>query len=243
MNLKNSLLIIFILNFSSLFAQDLWKIEYEVYDKIFFDDADKQIQDDLKQNNARPKFYAFLFDTNQSFFSEIERINNNQNNSSISMSMSTIDNNIYIDYQSKEFKIEGNYANKKFLVKDNLPQYNWIIQREKKEISGIKVTKATLNYENTDIEAWFASDIQPKGGPVYFNGLPGLILELKSYTKLEGERYETTFTLIKIDKASQNEKIVVPSKGTVMTEKEKMEFIKEANKKMMETYQNKVDKD
>ena len=223
-----------------LFAQSLWKVEYETYDKIFFDEKDPVYKAELDKNNSTPKYYQLLFDEKQSFFKEIERIDNSQNKSSTSMS--TIDDNIYIDYKSAQCKIEGNYANKNILIVDNLPQYTWKISRDSKGILGIKVKKATTEYKDSKIEAWFASTLQPKGGPIFFNGLPGLILELKAVTNLKDESYETTFKVINIKEASKNEVIKIPSKGEKMTQKEKDDFIKEANRKMMEAYNNKVDK-
>ena len=47
---------------------------------------------------------------------------------------------------------------------------------------------------------------------------------------------------ININEASKNETIKIPSKGEKMTQKEKDDFVKEANRKMMEAYSNKVDK-
>ena len=156
--------------------------------------------------------------------------------------MSTIDNNIYIDYKSAQYKIEGNYANKNILVIDSLPKYTWKITREPKKILGISVKKATTDYNNSKIEVWFAPTLKSKGGPVFFNGLPGLILELKATKILKDESYETTFRAINIKEASKTETIKIPSKGEKMTQKEKDDFIKEANRKMMEAYNNKVDK-
>ena len=190
-----------------LFAQSLWKVEYETYDKIFFDEKDPVYKAELDKNNSTPKYYQLLFDEKQSFFKEIERIDNSQNKSSTSMS--TIDDNIYIDYKSAQYKIEGNYANKNILIVDNLPQYTWKISRDSKEILGIKVKKATTEYKDSKIEAWFASTLQPKGGPIFFNGLPGLILELKAVTNLKDESYETTFKVINIKEASKNEVIIL----------------------------------
>ena len=239
--MKIKVLFLIMITFSQvLFAQSLWKVEYETYDKIFFDEKDPVYKAELDKNNSTPKYYQLLFDEKQSFFKEIERIDNSQNKSS--MSMSTIDNNIYIDYKSAQYKIEGNYANKNILIVDNLPQYTWKISRDSKEILGIKVKKATTEYKDSKIEAWFASTLQPKGGPIFFNGLPGLILELKAVTNLKDESYETTFKVINIKEASKNEVIKIPSKGEKMTQKEKDDFIKEANRKMMEAYNNKVDK-
>lgn len=238
----NKVLLLFLTIFSqSLFAQNLWKIEYETYDKIFFDEKDPIFKTELDKHNSTPKYYQLLFDENYSFFTEVIRIDNSQSQSS--MSMSTIDDNIYIDYKNSQYKIEGNYANKNILIIDNLPKYTWTISREAKEILGIKVKKATAEYKDSKIEVWFAPTLQPKGGPIFFNGLPGLILELKAVTTMKDESYETTFRAINIKEASKNEVIKIPSKGQKMTQIEKDDFVKEANRKMMEAYNNKVSKD
>ncbi|MFV0139199.1 GLPGLI family protein [Empedobacter falsenii] len=242
--MKNKYLLFFLTLFSPcLFAQNLWKVEYETYDKIFFEENDPVFKAELDKNNSTPKYYQLLFDENQSFFNEIIRINNSQDQSSAKMSMSTIDNNIYIDYKILQYKIEGNYANKNILIIDNLPKYTWKISRESKEILGITVKKATTEYKDSKIEAWFAPSLKPKGGPVFFNGLPGLILELKAVTNMKDESYEITFKAINLIEASKNEKIKIPSKGQKMTQKETDDFVREANQKIMEASSNKVEKD
>jgi len=225
--MKLKALLFFLMIFSPfLFAQNLWKVEYETYDKMFFDEKDPVFKAELDKNNSTPKYYQLLFSQNQS-----------------SMSMSTIDDNIYIDYKTSQYKIEGNYVNKNILIIDNLPKYTWTISRESKEILGIKVKKAITEYKDSKIEVWFAPTLQPKGGPIFFNGLPGLILELKAVTTMKDESYETIFRAINIKEASKNEVIKIPSKGQKMTQIEKDDFVKEANKKMMEAYNNKVSKD
>mgnify|MGYP006929041760 FL=1 len=60
---------------------------------------------------------------------------------------------------------------------------------------------------------------------------------------MKDESYETIFRAINIKEASKNEVIKIPSKGQKMTQIEKDDFVKEANKKMMEAYNNKVSKD
>lgn len=241
MNLKYLLTLISLFNISFLFAQDLWKIEYEVYDKIFFDEKDLVFKAELDKHNSTPKYYSLLFNENHSFFNEIERIDNSQSKSSISMS--TIENNIYIDHKLVQYKSEGNYGNKRILIVDNLPKYSWTISRDSKDILGIKVKKAVTEYKDSKIEAWFAPALQPKGGPIFFNGLPGLILELKATTIMKDESYETIFRAINIKEASKNEMIRIPSKGQKMTKKEFDEFAKEVNRKMMEVTNNGVQKD
>ncbi|GEM52217.1 GLPGLI family protein [Empedobacter brevis NBRC 14943 = ATCC 43319] len=225
----------------AVFAQNLWKVEYETYDKIFLDEKDANFKAELDKNNSTPKYYALLFDENQSYFSEIERIKNEQNQSS--MSMSTITDHIYIDYKNSKYMIEDNYLNKNVLITDHLPTYNWTISRETKQLLGITVRKAMTEHQNSKIEAWFASTLQPKGGPVFFNGLPGLILELKAETMLEDEQYETVFKAIHVKEASKREKIKIPSKGQKMTQKEADDFVKEANRKIVEASGNRVEKD
>ena len=239
--MKLKALLFFLTIFSPfLFAQNLWKVEYETYDKIFFDEKDPVFKAELDKNNSTPKYYQLLFDENHSFFNEVVRIDNSQSKSSVSMS--TIDDNIYIDYKTLQYKIEGNYANKNILIIDNLPKYTWTISRESKEILGVKVKKATTEYKDSKIEAWFAPTLQPKGGPIFFNGLPGLILELKAVTTMKDESYETTFRAINIKEASKNEPIKLPSKGQKMTQIEIDYFVKEVNRKMMEANNSKVDK-
>ncbi|MGV4438498.1 GLPGLI family protein [Ornithobacterium rhinotracheale] len=58
------------------------------------------------------------------------------------------------------------------------PTLKWQLQKDKKEILGYAVQKATTQYEGRDWEAWFTKDIPLSYGPYVFNGLPGLILEV-----------------------------------------------------------------
>lgn len=63
--------------------------------------------------------------------------------------------------------------------------YGWTITDETSNILGYKVIKAYANSEDNDdiIYAWFTPDIPVSGGPIRYNGLPGLILSV-SYKKL-----------------------------------------------------------
>ena len=57
--------------------------------------------------------------------------------------------------------------------------FNWQIETETKEIKGYKVQKAITNFAGRDYVAWFTPDVPISDGPYKFNGLPGLILEIK----------------------------------------------------------------
>ena len=77
--MKLKALLFFLTIFSPfLFAQNLWKVEYETYDKIFFDEKDPVFKAELDKNNSTPKYYQLLFDENHSFFNEVVRIDNSQ---------------------------------------------------------------------------------------------------------------------------------------------------------------------
>ena len=47
-------------------------------------------------------------------------------------------------------------------------------------ISGFKCQKATTEFRGRTYEAFFSSEIAPRGGPWKFDGLPGLIISVKS---------------------------------------------------------------
>lgn len=76
---------------------------------------------------------------------------------------------------------ESIYGEKKFyLIKEDLPEFDWNIENETKEILGYQVQRATTHFRGREYEVWFAPAINLQDGPWKFYGLPGLILEAKS---------------------------------------------------------------
>lgn len=67
----------------------------------------------------------------------------------------------------------------RFVYEESKNQFNWQIQEETKVIEGYPVQKATTSFAGRDYTAWFTSEIPIADGPYKFNGLPGLILEIK----------------------------------------------------------------
>ena len=57
--------------------------------------------------------------------------------------------------------------------------FNWKIEDETKIIKDNKVQKATTSFAGRNYIAWFAPEIPISDGPYKFNGLPGLILEIR----------------------------------------------------------------
>lgn len=117
-----------------------------------------------------------MIDGKDSYFQKIERINNEQEK--VSFSFTTIESNIFIDSETQTYQQYIDFNGNKFIINDILPQYNWSLTRETKSISGQEVRKATHKNEETEITAWYAPNLPYKIGPIYTNGLPGLILEL-----------------------------------------------------------------
>jgi GLPGLI family protein len=73
---------------------------------------------------------------------------------------------------------------------ENVPEQNWKITTETKEITGYKCQKATCTFRGRDYIAWFTREIPVKEGPWKFNGLPGLIV--KVYDMQEHYEFELT---------------------------------------------------
>lgn len=129
---------------------------------------------------------------------------------------------IYSDFKDK-FKIKvfdnnlGHYA-----VKSELDSISWdISSNESKLINNFLCYKATTKekIENSkgvfynDIEAWFTPEIAISDGPLGFNGLPGLILEL--------HRKEVVYGAVSIQinpKSTFN--IEMPKSNIIKTEEE-----------------------
>tara|TARA_R110002072_G_scaffold99971_21_gene219924 strand:+ start:2175 stop:2879 length:705 start_codon:yes stop_codon:yes gene_type:complete len=123
-----------------------------------------------------------------------------------------------IKTKEKYYVMEG-LLDKPALVNKNNKQ-DWIITKETKLISGYKVYKAYLTSKsrfNTKpsikIIAWFTSEIPLPFGPVGYDGLPGLILQL--------EKNDFIFTASNIKLINSNSDINLEApKGIKMTEKE-----------------------
>lgn len=94
---------------------------------------------------------------------------------------------VYKDYRRNEMYLKQNIQFKFLVVKDSLGIFDWEIQNSEKTILGINCQNAKMVFRGRSYEAWFATEL-PAGGPWKFDGLPGLILEIRSlddYIKFE----------------------------------------------------------
>ncbi|WP_420551220.1 GLPGLI family protein [Tenacibaculum aiptasiae] len=107
----------------------------------------------------------------------------------------------------------------KFRITYPINQYEWTLSKEKKMIDKYLCYKATAIYteynnlkkENVKfyITAWYTPDIPLPFGPAGYDGLPGLILEVK-----RGGFY---FFASKINNANKKYLIASPKKGKLIT--------------------------
>lgn len=86
---------------------------------------------------------------------------------------------VFKDYEKGEFYSRHEVAYKYFSVKDYLDVFDWSILDETKKILGYNCQLATMNYRGRQYVAWFTTEL-PIGGPWKYDGLPGMILEIKS---------------------------------------------------------------
>ncbi len=87
---------------------------------------------------------------------------------------------IYKNLKEKEIYSLERISYNFFLVKDTTNLYEWTLEKKTKNIIGYVCQKATMHYRGRNYTAYFTTEIPFNNGPWKFNGLPGLILEIKS---------------------------------------------------------------
>lgn len=108
------------------------------------------------------------------------------------------DNKYYKNSETKEYFIQNDVFEELLLI-EMIP-IKWKITQESKKIGNYLCFKAETSIErenskgkfNQKIIAWFAPELPYNFGPKEFNGLPGLIIELKEGNNL-------TFRLMKLN--------------------------------------------
>jgi len=149
----------------------------------------------------------------------------------------------FYDFDTNSKIIMREMDSKLYNISDTIATYKWSITRESKKIKGYDVRKAVAIDANFKIEAWYVPSIKSKCGPDEYNGLLGLLLELKK-TSLKDENQYTTYKLesISIDDKLRLQK---PTKGKVISTSEFEQIEEEYYQKIQENINKKrgVDKD
>jgi len=135
--------------------------------------------------------------------------------------------NFYVNNSLKEYLYQKDFMGDLFLVAHQ--PIKWQLSQEEKQIGNYTCYKATTikTFENRrgtferEITAWYTPQIPVNFGPMEYNGLPGLILELT--------QVKLTFSAIKIELNTKEEIIIKkPTKGKKVTEAVFKKITKEA---------------
>ncbi len=159
--------------------------------------------------------------------------------------------------QRVKFEIQKNFKTSKiyyyekiflttYKAEENYKKLNWVIQNETKKIGKFSCKKATTNFAGRTYIAWFTTEIPISNGPHKFDGLPGLIIDikdtknhhhftLKEFKKEKGKfpinnRRIVNASMSEIKKARENQLQNVKQSGFKLNE-QMMKRVKEKLKK------------
>ncbi len=109
----------------------------------------------------------------------------------------------YIDHQKQLRLSRGKLEQTPVNIIEPYDKYEWTITGNKKTVSGRTLLEATTqrtvqtkegNESTTTVQVWYAPEIPVSFGPLGYDGLPGLIMELRF-----GPKYVTGFTAIEVN--------------------------------------------
>lgn len=227
-------------------AQNQIKVVYDA--QPYYNSADKNLAG--FEMNFLNSNYELITDSNESRFEYVEKIRNEQPTQAGGMMMTvemSSSGPLYKNFSENLILEETNFDGKPYLIKDVLPEIDWQISRETKEVAGFTTQKATAvlaDKNKTRLTAWYAPKLNFKNGPDKFWGLPGLILELETHIDYDdGGSEGSVYKAIKVEVIAKNQKIKRPSKGVEVNQADFDKMTEEYNKKMMEMYDGGVDKD
>lgn len=175
--------------------------------------------------------YKLLYNNELSSFSEIESLEIDNGNNSISTILSKsfgdTEGVFYSNIKEQNLLIEKELDGRIFLVKTKFSDFKWDVTSDQKKIGNYNCYKAVRTYTRVTVSgekqmpviAWFAPEIPYSFGPASYLGLPGLVLEV-----------EVDNIVIYASKIFLNQKekqvITIPKKGKIISEKEYNEFEK-----------------
>ena len=217
------------------------------------DEMQKQLQARIQKMNQ--KTFILNFDKKTSTYKEDIQLDapSPQVGSSGVMVMSfggSGNGSVYFkNINEKRFVNQTEIMGKRFLVKDSLPNYQWELSTETKNIGNYTCYKATFTREVEDIKmifedgeskedkikktvtttAWYTPQVPVSNGPDNYQGLPGLILEIN-----DGERLIVCTEII----LNPSEKIEVkaPEKGEIVSQEAYDKIQEEKTKELMDRF-------
>lgn len=225
----------------TLYSQDKLIVNYHFnYEFDTSKSKDSKIIEMFKESNKNTGDYILITSREESTFNKIDKIDNNQDNNSLVKSIPVPSANIYNDFKNYYSLDDLDFQGKKILVKDSLNSYKWLIKKDSDEILGYKVKKAIAKKGNITYEAWFAPSLPFKSGPLFYWGLPGVILKIVIIMDQDDGIHKRYYTATDV-KLNKDAIILKPNKGKILTKKEFENYINEVFRIQAEIKNNKVD--
>lgn len=173
-------------------------IEYEVntnLKKTMSNDSwDEMMKDNL--SDLKISYFTYTFADNKSLFkfdrwSPKTRIPKYQKDADE-------ENSWYFDFTTRKMNMQKQIVGTNFVIEDSIPNIQWKITNENREIAGYNCRKAVGKImDDVYVFAFYTDDITISGGPCTINGLPGMILGLtipRLYTSFIATKVDVTFT-------------------------------------------------
>lgn len=213
----------------------LYSMETEL---VLETDSSKEWQVAAQNAMNKKSYYELVTNGTESIFNHQERIDNTQNDESTAYTVSfDLETEVYKN-MVENYSLMAIETNTRLLLKDSLNVFDWILTGETKKLLGYEVRKAEAkDQQQNNLTAWYAPKLPYKNGPLFYGGLPGLILELE----LSESDSRTTFTAEKVE--TVNTEILKPQKGKEMWMSEFLEMQKKQMDKRREMHSSGVDKD
>ncbi|MGI9526754.1 MAG: GLPGLI family protein [Weeksellaceae bacterium] len=246
--MKYYLALIILITFSTINAQEILKITYSSQMKVEDDLSDTDIPDAkkaafrkmVKEAMQEVHYFDLITTSTESTYKKIEKINNDlPKEGGMRISVSSGGTFSYKNIITKEVLELRKSFNKNYIVKDTLEYFDWKITREKDNILGYEVRKATSIDSTRTITAWYAPKLVMKTGPADYWGLPGLILKVKvALNNEEKTRFYYEAQELKVD---IEDKIEKPTDGEIISENEYNAIMQDISKKFREMRESGVD--
>jgi GLPGLI family protein len=180
-------------------------IEYEVNTNVKKTMSNDSWDEMMKENlsDLKTSYFTYTFADNKSIFkfdrwSPKTKVPKYQKESD--------EENIwYFDFTAGRMNMQKQIVGTNFVIADSIPNIQWKITNENREIAGYNCRKAVGKImDDVYIFAFYTDDITISGGPCSINGLPGMILGLTI------PRLYTSYIATKVDVMVSNTSDIKP---------------------------------
>ncbi|RKS94844.1 GLPGLI family protein [Flavobacterium limicola] len=193
---------------SSTFAQqflDKAVIEYEVNTNLKKTMSNDSWDEMMKENlsDLKISYYTYTFEDNKSVYkfdrwSPKTRIPKHEKEADE-------ENTWFFDFTAQKMNLQKQIVGTNFVITDSIPNIEWKITNERREIAGYNCRKAVGKiFDDVYVFAFYTDDITITGGPCSINGLPGMILGLSI------PRLYTSYIATKIDLKIKDSTVIKP---------------------------------